>query len=243
VLQSCYDLLMSEEWKIETTSSNGDEVSYMQLPKEGKIMKITVNRKGWNFVKDKIPFFSKVFYFLNSWSSIILGCPQCICQRVDQLFIQRLRTFTSMEQTCHGSYEVTGTFLQLLRLFSPTFACNTLHYISNDFIFRISMTIRISFTKWQAHMAVGWLRREISLFWGIARNVAIFISAAVYRFHAHQSRLAQIWLGEISQLHPLDKFICAREDIRKSIIVLNLFSFKGWKWRKLFRSGRVIQWN
>jgi hypothetical protein len=37
---------MSEEWKIETTSSNGDEVSYMQLPKEGKIMKITVNRKG-----------------------------------------------------------------------------------------------------------------------------------------------------------------------------------------------------
>ncbi|KAH0955926.1 hypothetical protein HN011_007514 [Eciton burchellii] len=41
VLQSCYDLLMSEEWKIETTSSNGDEVSYMQLPKEGKIMKIT----------------------------------------------------------------------------------------------------------------------------------------------------------------------------------------------------------
>jgi len=164
---------MSEEWKIETTSSNGDEVSYMQLPKEGKIMKITVNRKGWNVVM------IRSLCFLNSWSSIILGCPQRICQHVDQLSVQRLRTLTSMEQACHGSYEVTGTFLHLLRLFSLIFACNALRYISNDFIFRISMTIRISFIKWQARMAVGWLRREISLFWGTARNVAIFISAAV----------------------------------------------------------------
>ncbi|RLU17971.1 hypothetical protein DMN91_010212 [Ooceraea biroi] len=41
VLQSCHDLLTSKEWKIETRSEHGDEVSYMQLPKEGKIMKVT----------------------------------------------------------------------------------------------------------------------------------------------------------------------------------------------------------
>lgn len=35
---------MSKEWKLETTTTKGDVVSYMQTNKpEGKIMKITVS--------------------------------------------------------------------------------------------------------------------------------------------------------------------------------------------------------
>lgn len=43
--QNCYNLLTSKEWKVETITTDGDEVSYMQLPSEwkldGKVMKIT----------------------------------------------------------------------------------------------------------------------------------------------------------------------------------------------------------
>ncbi|XP_046819300.1 steroidogenic acute regulatory protein-like isoform X1 [Vespa crabro] len=42
LLKNCYELLMSKEWKLETTTSKGDVVSYMQTNRpEGKIMKIT----------------------------------------------------------------------------------------------------------------------------------------------------------------------------------------------------------
>lgn len=41
ILQKCHDLLTSKEWKMETVSNQGDEVYYMHLPKEGKIIKIT----------------------------------------------------------------------------------------------------------------------------------------------------------------------------------------------------------
>ncbi|KAL2717679.1 stAR-related lipid transfer protein 3 isoform X2 [Vespula squamosa] len=42
LLKNCYELLVSKEWKLETTTSKGDVVSYMQIHKpEGKIMKIT----------------------------------------------------------------------------------------------------------------------------------------------------------------------------------------------------------
>ncbi|XP_020286625.1 steroidogenic acute regulatory protein-like [Pseudomyrmex gracilis] len=44
-LENCYSLLMSQEWKIETVTPDGDEISYMQLPsewkQEGKVIKIT----------------------------------------------------------------------------------------------------------------------------------------------------------------------------------------------------------
>ncbi|KAL6442331.1 hypothetical protein ACFW04_002528 [Cataglyphis niger] len=45
MLQNCHNLLTSKEWKIETITTDGDEVSYMQLPPEwkldGKVMRIT----------------------------------------------------------------------------------------------------------------------------------------------------------------------------------------------------------
>ncbi|XP_029167014.1 steroidogenic acute regulatory protein-like [Nylanderia fulva] len=45
MLRNCHNLLTSKEWKIETITSDGDEVSYMQLPSEwkidGKVVKIT----------------------------------------------------------------------------------------------------------------------------------------------------------------------------------------------------------
>lgn len=45
LLQNCHNLLTSKEWKIETVTTDGDEISYMQLPPEwkpdGKAMKIT----------------------------------------------------------------------------------------------------------------------------------------------------------------------------------------------------------
>lgn len=48
LLQNCHNLLTSKEWKIETVTTDGDEISYMQLPSEwkpdGKAMKITVCR-------------------------------------------------------------------------------------------------------------------------------------------------------------------------------------------------------
>lgn len=47
MLQNCHNLLTSKEWKIETITTDGDEVSYMQLPPEwkldGKVMRITVS--------------------------------------------------------------------------------------------------------------------------------------------------------------------------------------------------------
>ncbi|CAL1688207.1 unnamed protein product [Lasius platythorax] len=45
MLQNCHNLLTSKEWKVETITTDGDEVSYMQLPSEwkldGKVMRIT----------------------------------------------------------------------------------------------------------------------------------------------------------------------------------------------------------
>ncbi|XP_014468240.1 PREDICTED: stAR-related lipid transfer protein 3 [Dinoponera quadriceps] len=42
LLQSCHDLLTSKEWKVECTTTEGDVVSYMELPKpDGRIVKIT----------------------------------------------------------------------------------------------------------------------------------------------------------------------------------------------------------
>ncbi|XP_032687027.1 steroidogenic acute regulatory protein-like [Odontomachus brunneus] len=42
LLQNCHDLLTSKEWKVETTTTEGDVVSYMQPPKPGgRIVKIT----------------------------------------------------------------------------------------------------------------------------------------------------------------------------------------------------------
>lgn len=37
-------MLTSKEWKVETTTTEGDVVSYMQLPKpDGRVVKITVS--------------------------------------------------------------------------------------------------------------------------------------------------------------------------------------------------------
>jgi len=47
ILQDCHDLLISKEWKDTSITSDGDEMSCMQLPPEwkldGKVMKITVS--------------------------------------------------------------------------------------------------------------------------------------------------------------------------------------------------------
>lgn len=42
LLQNCYNLLTSKEWKIETTTTDGDVISYIQPPKpEGRVVRIT----------------------------------------------------------------------------------------------------------------------------------------------------------------------------------------------------------
>lgn len=47
MLQDCHDLLTSKEWKDISITSDGDEMSCMQLPSEwkldGKVMKIMVS--------------------------------------------------------------------------------------------------------------------------------------------------------------------------------------------------------